>query len=191
MAPLPVTLLSQRDPRWAGKNLGTSPQTIGTHGCVITALTMLAGEVDVGRTNDLFNQHGVYVQGNLVWWSQVQKAFTDLKFNWRSSVYDNNQVANWIYNKKIPVIVEVDAAPIGSPRTSHYVLFLGEQRLADPWDGTIKSTLAYPNLKGYVLYEKSETLSNEQLVAKTREILRSGDNSFDKEFKLKQLYNIS
>lgn len=150
-----VPLLSQRDSRWKDIKLGFSDVTIGNFGCVITSLTSLAQRSDVSVTNELFKSNGVYLKPNLVIWGNVPKVFTGLRFVWRSNGYDNNIVANWVYGKKTPVVVQVNAAPIGSPRTDHYILFVGDKKCFDPWTGKIRPTSDFPILKGYALYEKA------------------------------------
>ena len=153
---LTVPLISQRSPDNVAKTLlGTSKVTIGGYGCALVDLTALSGRTDIIAANDSFIKNKVFVQDNLVDWTRVPLAFPNLKFVFRSWVYDNNQVRNWIYNKKYAVIVEVDAAPIGSPKGSHFVIYLGDQKCFDPWTGKIESTYKYPNPKGYVLYEIS------------------------------------
>lgn len=146
-------LLWQRNPLWADDPLGTSNVTIKYYGCVITCLTAIAKATSVQATNNLFIQNKVYVNDNLVDWTRVPLAFPNLKFVFRSWVYDNNQVSNWIYKKGLPVIVQVDATPIGSPKGSHYVVYLGDQKCMDPGTGKIESTSKYPNPLGYILYD--------------------------------------
>jgi hypothetical protein len=52
-------MLSQRDPRWANVLLGNSrTSTIGAYGCLLTAMTMVAGWDDVARMNDCRTRTG-------------------------------------------------------------------------------------------------------------------------------------
>lgn len=156
-----VPVLSQRDPRWAWKYLGFSTATIGGYGCLLACLTMLSGKTDISQVNEILkslgnysgnNPNGAYL-GNLVVWANIPKALPSLKFVGRFYSYDNQAVADYVYNKKIPVIVQVDAAPIGAPRTDHYVLYIGNKKLIDPWTGQIRPTSDFPIVKGYALYE--------------------------------------
>ena len=152
-------ILSQRDARWAWKPLGFSTGSIGDFGCLVACLTMLARETDVSKVNDLMKQFGDFANGNynspflgnLVVWGNVQNALKSLKLVERGWSYDNNKVKAWI-EKGYPVIVQVDAAPIGAPRTDHFVLFIGDQKLVDPWTGRIRPTSDFPILKGFALY---------------------------------------
>jgi len=120
---------------------------------------MLAQETDVSKVNDLMKQFGDYANGNynspflgnLVVWGNVPNALKSLKFIERGWVYDNAKVKAHIA-KGFPVVVQVDAAPIGSPRTDHFVLFVGDQKLVDPWTGRVRPTSDFPDVKGYCLY---------------------------------------
>lgn len=151
---LSVPLLSQQDDRWKDKPLGTSPSLkIGGYGCIVACLTMLSGRKDVGEVNDLMVQNEAFVQDSLTNWVKVPQALPKLKFVYRYWYYDNTIVKQYIYDKKTPVIVQVDAGPIGAPRLDHYVLYLGDQKLADPGTGRIRSTSDFPNPKGFILYD--------------------------------------
>ena len=57
--------LSQRDPRWATKTLGfaTGGETIGSHGCLIPAMTGMLGRADVGAFNDELASRHMFVAG--------------------------------------------------------------------------------------------------------------------------------
>lgn len=152
-------ILSQRDSRWAWKYLGFSTGTIGNFGCLIACITMLARESDISRTNDLMkatgdfnlgNGGGAYA-GNLVVWGNVQNAIKSLKLIERGWSYNNDKVKAWLA-KGYPVIVQVDATPIGSPRSDHFVLYVGDQKLVDPWTGKIRPTSDFPEVLGYALY---------------------------------------
>lgn len=151
--------LSQRDPRWKNIKLGTSNVTIGGYGCLITCLAMLAG-----TTPDIVNQKlnalpkwndgsTGYARGNLVIWGRVSQALPNLKFIKRVNYYNNEDV-----RANVPCIVEVDFD--GTPRTDdrHFVIFIGNRKLYDPWTGTERPTSDYvkfeDSLKGYAIYKK-------------------------------------
>lgn len=148
-----VQVLSQRDPRWATQKLGQSDiATIGAYGCTLTCLAMLAKLSDVLKANELLKNNGGFSDA-LIYWQNVPRGLTNLKFIGRYKYYDNNTVRDYVYNKKIPVVVEVDAAPIGAPRSSHFVLYLGDGKCADPWTGRIRPTNDFPKVKGFALYQ--------------------------------------
>lgn len=151
-----TTLFSQRNPRWASKKLGTSNYTIGSDGCAITCLTMLLNSFGYSETPDTVNQKliagGGYVNGCLLNWIAVPKIWNLVKFVARDFNYNNIPVAYSVYIKKIAVIVEVNAAPIGGFR--HYVLYVGDRYCLDPWDGKGKPTSSYQAV-GDVRYDRA------------------------------------
>ena len=144
--------LNQRDPRWARQQLGTSNTTIGSHGCTITCIAML-----VGTTPDVVNKElkrvGAFANGNLVIWSKVPIAFPQLIFVKRVNSYNNADVL-----ANLPCLVEVDFD--GSPVTfgNHWVLFIGNKRLLDPWTGQNRPTSSYSILKGYSVFKKKSDI---------------------------------
>lgn len=151
-----VPPLSQRDPRWRYKKLGFSKLSIGGYGCTLTCLTMLLNKIDhrsytVSEVNDRLktlgnyhatkNPNGAFL-GALLVWSNVERVYPSLKFNWRSYNYDNVRVAWYVYFKKLPVMVEVNAASIGASK--HWILYIGDRLACDPWTGKVISTSQYP-----------------------------------------------
>jgi len=158
---LNVTPLSQRDSRWGDKKLGFSTYPIKSKGCTITALTCLVNYVygyDLGV--DQFNEAMKAVDGfapdqnkqkSLIIWSKVAIVYPKLKWIWRDYNYNNSKVWWYVNIHKIPVCVEVNAWSIGAPK--HWVLYLGSQKMVDPWVGTIVSTSKYP-ATGDALYQK-------------------------------------
>jgi hypothetical protein len=161
--------------------LGTSKLSIADYGCAEDCVAVLAGRTDLPTVNDLLvkagaivNEQGGTDNASLINWVKVPLALPALKFVWRGWTYDNTRVRDWIYNKKFPVIVEVDAAPIGAPRSNHFVVYLGDQKLFDPWTGRIRATSDFPNPQGYVLYEIIQPrLSDVEFRAKAKELLNS------------------
>lgn len=153
--------LSQRDPKWSTIPLGTSKTTtIGSHGCTITCLAML-----FGTTPDVVNKEllrvGGYAQTNLVVWSKISDAFPGSEFITRSHTYNNNQVKVSI-EKYGGCLVEVGASRIGAP--THWVLYIGNGRMIDPWTGVEKATSYYP-VKGYAVIKPPETMPETALEA--------------------------
>ncbi len=143
--------LSQRDSRWQNILLGTSQKTIGSHGCVITCLAMLAGTTpDV--VNEKLKNAGGYAQTNLIIWTKIKEAFPNLEFEWRGYGYDNDRVKKAIEDHG-GCLVEVSGARIGGGK--HWVLFIGDGKMIDPWTGVEKSTSWYGNPTGYAIIKKS------------------------------------
>lgn len=133
--------LSQRSTQWGNLFLGNSNTYIKDYGCVITCLAMI-----IGTTPDVVNARLKAVggfSGNLVIWAKIEQAFPGIKAR-RVWSYNNEDV-----KKNTPnVLVEVPAYPIGG-YGKHWVVFLGNQRLNDPWTGLERPTNDFPNPSGY------------------------------------------
>lgn len=131
-----MNYLSQKDPKWGNMKLGTSNVTIGTHGCTITSIAMILGATPIEVNKRLLEVKG-YLNGNLVIWDKIKEAFPDrvesVRRVWN---YDNADILN-----NVPVIVQVDGAPIGGD--IHFVVYKGNKELVDPWTGTVRPTSTY------------------------------------------------
>jgi hypothetical protein len=140
-----IVPLSQRDKRWGAIKLGTSNTTISDFGCTITCIAMIVGTTpDV--VNERLKQVQGFAQGNLVIWAKIEQAFTGIKVR-RVWTYDNADVKANVKH----VLVEVDGKPIGGYR--HWVVYVGNQKLYDPWDGQEDPTSDYPNPVSYCVLE--------------------------------------
>lgn len=145
-----TTPLSQRDPKWANIKLGFGTGTIGQFGCTITAITMLLNSKGANLTVDKVNQtmkdKGAFGgdPANLVWWAKLPQAFPQITSVYKYYSYDN-EVVKGLINQGYPVVVCVDGSPIGA--SQHWVLYVGDQTLLDPWDGKGKPTSTYKPLE--------------------------------------------
>lgn len=150
------SVLSQRDPRWAGKKLGFSDLTIGSYGCTLTSLTMLLNRLfGYNLTPDVVNDKlklAKAFSGALIWWARVPLAYPQLKWIRRDYNYSNILVAWYIYVLRLPVLVEVNGASIGPNR--HWVLYIGNRQCVDPWTGKVVSTSTYPAI-GDALFQRA------------------------------------
>lgn len=155
--------LGQRDARWGKIKLGTSNATIGSHGCTITVLAQLANHYGLKWNKQSYTPAIVntrllsvkgYARGNLVIWSKIKKAIPGLSFVWRGYKYENDKVS-----KNLPCLVEVNAKRIGA--SQHWVLYIGNQKMHDPWFANIKKTSYYPPT-GYAIikFTGKETMSD-------------------------------
>lgn len=140
--------LSQRDSKWKDIKIGETNSTIGRYGCLITAIAIVTG-----TTPDVVNARLKEVKGfqdDLVIWSKIPEALPGVEFRKLSSTYDNNVV-----RANLPCLVRVDGSPIGS--SQHWVVYIGNQQMIDPWFGEIKPTSFYvPN--GYAIIKGSYQL---------------------------------
>lgn len=126
--------LSQRDPRWGKIKLGFSETLIHNYGCTITSLSYI-----LQTTPDIVNEKLKEVKGfknNLVIWSAISQAFPKVEQASRVTTWNEKEVKN-----NLPCMVEVDGSPIGASR--HWVVYLGDNKLMDPWFGDIRATSFY------------------------------------------------
>ena len=139
--------LSQRDDRWRLKKLGFSNQTIGLFGCVITDYAMI-WDSDPIQVNEYFKNNDIFVNLNLVYWKMTPG------FIWRGWTYDNKKVLEAI-KKYGFCIVETDMDD--NPRNGkHFVVFIGDGMLYDPWDGKKKPVSSFKDFYGYVVIDPSK-----------------------------------
>lgn len=146
---LTVPILGQRDPRWASQRLGTvDGTTIGSHGCIVTCMTMLANYYGHPLTpsdmdNWLTDNLG-YVQGNLYRNDAFGREFPDCRFD---QVIFCTAVpapldkidASLKDGKPVVVMVDFDHDPNDGIQT-HFVLIVGREDnenyiINDPWFG--------------------------------------------------------
>lgn len=116
-----MTNYSQRDWRWSWKKLGTSSVTIGGYGCAITALGTLANK-QPDQVNELLKNNMGFLQQNLVIWAQACKL---LGLEWKGQT---SKPITW------PCIAQVR----GNGFPMHFVVWLGNNQIIDPWDGRQK-----------------------------------------------------
>lgn len=161
-----MQLYSQNDPKWKSNKHGTSNSTLGATGCTITGLAMLLKSIGYDETpatvNDKLTANGGYASGNLIIWSAINKIWPRAKFTWRGHTYtddDNAKIADAI-KQYGGCLVAVNGTPIGgAAKDGHWVVYIGNKRLNDPWDGKEKATSAY-SATGYAIIELTDP-SNE------------------------------
>jgi len=141
-------IYSQRDWRWYWKRVGFGKGHFGSVGCLVTALTGLlfvAGyDLHPDQVAEKLRAVNGFI-GDLLYWNKVEKAFPKVKFVWRYYKYNNTEVKKLV-DKGVPVLVEVLLK--GS---RHWVLFLGDKKMLDPWTGKVVSTSLYPII-GYSVF---------------------------------------
>jgi hypothetical protein len=83
----PVPTLSQRSQVWSRQALGSDPvDTIGSSGCALTAVTMVASAYGYSTNPSMLNQwltaHGGYIENDLLLWRQAT-AVTQGSVRWQ------------------------------------------------------------------------------------------------------------
>lgn len=135
-----MKLFSQNDTRWKSNLLGNSNLTIGSSGCLITSLGMIS-DTNVDVVNTKLKAVKGFTEA-LVIWNKIQSALPKLKFVWRGPAYNNDSVLSQIKRNGF-CLVEAKNRFTGS---KHWMVFIGNKKLWDPWTGTEKSTGSYNNL---------------------------------------------
>lgn len=129
-----LTRFSQMDPRWMGKQLGADPTlTIGSHGCLVTNLAMVATgfgfDVTPAVLNDLLVRlgPGAGFQGGLVIPASLPRALPGMIYrryvSARASPAPVAEIRATLA-ASLPVIVEVDYAPTPGLQT-HWLVLTG------------------------------------------------------------------
>ncbi len=139
---LPIAPLAQRDTRWSAQRLGTvNSTTIGSHGCVITSMCMIATyyghKIWPNEMDDLLTNGGMYYDGNLFVNGTITKIFPDIKFD-KVTFCETTPAPIAEIKKSIddgkPVVVALINQGI-----RHYILVVGYEGdkiyANDPWQG--------------------------------------------------------
>lgn len=147
-----MTIYNQRDPRWKNQKFGKDA-TIGKYGCTLTTIAMIL-DITPDKVAKRLDEVGAFVngkggKGNLLDWSKLHEAFPQITYVLRKSPYNNTDVKN---NTPCLVVTDFD----GNPKTNgqHWVLFIGNKKLWDPWTGTERPTSVYSDLQGYCLIKR-------------------------------------
>lgn len=142
-----TTPLSQRDPAWANIPLGFADagQTLGSHGCTVTVLTMMANGFGFQETPATLNEKLKAVGPNqgffgpLVAWYGVPRALPGIKLN---KLVDCREVPapmaeiDALLDAGKPIVAELDMSP-NPGLQKHWVLIYarkdGDYLIHDPW----------------------------------------------------------
>jgi len=152
LIPMAMRILSQRDPVWAGENIGKTNIKIGRYGCTITCLSMLSDYFGCFKTPAWMGDNLRFTNQALLYWQSVSER---LCFNFARRYYGVNYpvIDEALKNPKKAVILEVEHY--------HWVLAIGKipftkiYRIADPWTGTKRLSTAYRYISGFTTFEKN------------------------------------
>ena len=141
---LDITPLSQLDPRWKDKKLGTSASSIGNYGCALVCVTLLANYyTGQNLTPDEMNAKLVAVDGfankNLMKWEALSAIFPQITFDRRIDCPDSPaplDIVDQYLDGSKPVVALVDYNPATKEIEQHFVLIVGKDAgdyfIADP-----------------------------------------------------------
>lgn len=172
MIRLPKTY-SQRDPKWGMKEMGTSGLLLKDWGCTFTCGVMLAQafakDISMGDALRKMNEVGGFnAYGSLDWRKFAEVLGLDFGYRWDTEADPKikfervseitgfrhvERLASW----GIPTIAFVDNNRDGKP--NHWVVYLGDGMVADPWDGQIKPMSTFKHLYGYAIMNGTPALS--------------------------------
>jgi hypothetical protein len=149
---LNLILFSQRDPKWAN-DLMAGGGKLKDFGCTITCLSSISTYYGLPQTPKTINKTDIYYRKtNLVDWFKMLKVLQAKSYK-RVRSYNNTEVAFNVYILRKPVLVEVDAGPIGNAGGRHWVVFVGDRKCFDPFTGQITPTSKW-TATGYCLINK-------------------------------------
>ena len=118
-----ITPLSQSDPRWSSVKLGSGSLNIGSHGCVVTCLAMLAGTTPDVVNAQLLARNG-FTNGDLVNWPVAADVF--------GLPYEATRTIARFY----PCVAETEHYAPKYPQ--HFFVVLADGRQVDPMGGVIR-----------------------------------------------------
>lgn len=133
-----MTPYKQTDSRWKNIKLGSCSTTIGSNGCLITSLGMIA-DLTPARVNEVYNAHDGYVSGCLV-------AGGDYCANLIGLSYDADRTKAVTY----PIVAEV----VTNKTYQHFVVLTSPTKMIDPLLG-YETDYRY-SIKNYRNYYKKE-----------------------------------
>lgn len=144
--------LSQRDPRWAETNLGSSLLKMKDHGCTTTAESMLSDFFKGYMPPNVIAEHkNWYTPNGLRLWANAD--FPTMKWVWRQKGFDKEKINASLKDPKKAVILQVNNG-------KHWVvairktIFGNDYVCVDPWDGKKKDVFkTYKNITGSSHYE--------------------------------------
>lgn len=131
----PAPFFSQRDPRWAGQQLGNhSTLTIQQWGCMMTCIAMFIAYkgygITPGQLNTLLRQRGIYYQGYLTPWDAAAQVYSSIQFSGREQRGQALlQKIDAYLQRGIPVLANVDITPqnaYNSNMDQHWVLIVSK-----------------------------------------------------------------
>lgn len=139
---LPIPPLSQRDQRWASQRLGTVDGiTIGSHGCIVTDMAMLAAYykhlIMPDELDNILTDRNLYYDGDLFVNGSITKIFPDIAFD--NVVFCETTPAPIAKIKSYLDLGKPMVAALINQGIRHYILVTGYEGdrifCNDPWQG--------------------------------------------------------
>lgn len=156
---------SQRDPKWANLKLGNSNSTIGRYGCFLTSLAMLA-EIPPDQANEKLKKEGAFSKDLII----SDKAADALGLEYSPPARSAHFVPYY------DCIAEVDFNPATAKKEQHFVVYLTDGKIVDPWDLNPKPKKNPYNIISIRLFKKNKM--KKELISILEEITKEelGEN---------------
>jgi hypothetical protein len=122
-----------------------------------------------------------YAKTNLVIWNKIKEAIPELEFEWRGYEYSNTAVLKAIEDNSF-CLVEVDYDNLEYTKDKHWVLFIGNKKMLDPWTGQEYGTPKYKIPTGYAVIKRRKYMSDElETCLKEKDVANKDREKFWKE----------
>ena len=173
------TIISQRDPMWASQKLGNSGLSVGDWGCTLISCIMASQAfgkpVYVLGTLAKMNQEGGFSSGGSLNWLIIAEMLgIDFAYRWETDADPTNRFERiheidgfrhieWLASVGIPTVVFVDTNHDAKP--NHWVVYVGDGMVVDPWDAQTKPLSAFERLYGYAIFTGTPVLSGGKFAA--------------------------
>ena len=153
---VPMTLYSQRDPRWATTLIGPSKLIVGRWGCTLTSISMLTSyftpTINPGELADIRSPHALkFTKDGLILWQSC--TFQNFHFVTRGYGRNEPMIREYLKDPNKAVILEVNHC--------HWVVAVGRNpitgkyKIADPWFGDYANINRYgDNITGSAYFAK-------------------------------------
>lgn len=131
-----LKIFSQRDEKWAGKNLGDTNRTMAQVGCTTTCISIGGTYFNEEILPFPLCQELEYTKDAFIIWSSIGKVFRNIEFEWRYYYFNQLKFDEALKNPNKVLLLNVKSG-------GHWVFALKRMYgntwwVADPWDGKKK-----------------------------------------------------
>lgn len=148
-----MDILSQKTMPWGNELLGTSKYYIHAYGSALTSLAEILGMTPSEVNEKLKSVDGFVADkdGEIdqIIWEKIVAAFPE----WSAQFIEpyNNETVLDALSKGQFVIVLTANSPLGDPELLHAVRYMGNGICHDPFTGTERPTLDFPDVKSFIV----------------------------------------
>lgn len=141
-------VLSQQDKRWSSQKIGESSVTVGSHGCLITGISMLSAWYGTFHNPEWMAKHLSFTKDGLLIWNSITDSDLPMRFSYRYYSRNDAKIREILASKDGACLLQVNNG-------KHWVVLVGYSRvngyrIADPFYGDIVYlSKRYPNITGF------------------------------------------